>query len=84
MAAIQRRPPDFILIAPKDTSEYGVGTFGADLSYGMEMMKWVNDENYSVDPGTEIGTSSKTQFQIRILKRKRSGQAYFTRRIWPA
>jgi hypothetical protein len=40
--ALRRAPPDIILIVPKDTSEYGRGSFGE--GYGRSLAAWVASE----------------------------------------
>src|SRR5581483_6835315 len=37
--ALARRPPDWVAVVHKDTTEYGVPRFGRD--YGMHLWKWV-------------------------------------------
>src|SRR5262249_21027392 len=43
LAAFRAHPPDYIVLANKDTSEYGVRFFGVD--YGRKLRAWV-DQNY--------------------------------------
>ena len=38
LAALQKNPPDHVLITPTDLGEYGYRAFGAD--YGMELAGW--------------------------------------------
>ena len=36
--ALARRPPDYVVLVDKDTSEFGVGAFGVDPRYGQRVM----------------------------------------------
>ncbi len=61
LTAMQENPPDFVLLVPKDTSEYGVAPFGDDPNYGMEIMEWVKQEYAAID---------SLPSRITILKRR--------------
>ena len=61
LMAMQEHPPDFVLLVPKDTSEYGVGPFGDDPNYGMHIMQWVKQEYAAID---------SLPSRITILKRR--------------
>jgi hypothetical protein len=61
LMAMQQHPPDFVLLVPKDTSEYGVAPFGVDPNYGMEIMEWVKQEYAAID---------SLPSRITILKRR--------------
>jgi hypothetical protein len=61
LKAMQEHPPDFVLLAPKDTSEYGVGPFGVDPNYGMRIMELVKQEYAAID---------SMPSRITILKRR--------------
>ena len=39
LAAFQARPPDYVVLISKDTSEYGYRTFGRD--YGTNLYAWI-------------------------------------------
>ena len=69
LADLRADSPDYILLVHKDTSEFGVGFFGEDPSYGMEIMKWIR-LNYrpAVLHGREPMTNDR--FGIRILQRR--------------
>ena len=43
--ALQSQPPDWIVLWPKDVSEYGVGSFGS-AEYGEAILNWVRG-NYA-------------------------------------
>ena len=68
LAGFQARPPDYVVMVHKDTSEWGVGPFGRDNRYGRRIMRWVN-QNY--DPVVLFGDEpfQSKVFGIRILKR---------------
>ena len=65
---LKARPPDYVILVPKDTSEWGVGPFGADARYGQQIMHWVN-QHY--EPIVVIGNEpfQRNDFGIKILKR---------------
>lgn len=60
--------PAYFVLVHKDTSEYGVGYFGADPRYGMEIMAWINS-HYT--PVALFGREpfKGDRFGIKILKR---------------
>jgi len=60
--SLQANPPDFIVVIPKDTSEYGYRSFALD--YGQEIGRWV-DRNYRL---VSILRSSDKRDPIAILK----------------
>jgi hypothetical protein len=62
--AFRRAPPDVILIVPKDTSEYGRGSFGS--GYGRALAAWVASEYV---PEGAIRVDGLT-FEIVILVRR--------------
>lgn len=41
LADLQRADPDVVVLVHKDTSEYGVGYFGADDRYGGAILRWI-------------------------------------------
>jgi hypothetical protein len=67
LAAIQKSPPEYILIADKSTEEYGYQYFGKD--YGQKIFGWLMK---SYQPVTTIGAPPLTGagFGIQILVRK--------------
>jgi hypothetical protein len=70
LAGMQQRPPDFVLLVHKNTSEYGVGLFGTDPRYGQKIMSWVNAE---YEPAALIGMEplrNPDELGIKILKRR--------------
>jgi hypothetical protein len=68
-SALARRPPDYVLLVDKDTSEFGVGAFGVDPRYGQRIMAWVTSH---YDRVTIIGSQPfrGRGFGIEILKRR--------------
>ena len=68
LAGFQARPPDYVVLVHKDTSEWGVGPFGRDNRNGRQIMRWVN-QNY--EPVVLFGDEpfESKAFGIRILKR---------------
>ena len=63
-AAFRASPPAAIVIAPKDTSEYGRGFFGS--GYGVGLDAWVG-ENYEED--TVLGVPGHG-YEMRVLVRR--------------
>jgi hypothetical protein len=68
LAAYQKKPPDYIIVVQRDSSEYGVPYFGLQKGYGFDMMQWVM-RNY--EPVELIGSEplQSGAFGIKILKR---------------
>lgn len=69
LSALEQHPPDLVVLAHKDTSEYGVGFFGADPQYGRAIMSWVS-RHY--EPAALIGAEPlrSDAFGIKILRRR--------------
>jgi hypothetical protein len=69
LASLQRRPPDYVLLVHKDTSEFGYWTFGDDPYYGLRIMTWIN-RHY--EPAALIGAEpfAGSTFGIKVLKRR--------------
>jgi len=65
--SLKARPPDYVILVDKDTSEFGIGPFGADLRYGQQIMDWVN-RHYT--PVALLGDEplQGRDFGIKILK----------------
>jgi len=64
--------PDFIVIIPRDTTEYGVGFFGEDPNYGRNIIAWIsqNYEKVWQEPGQR---QPDNRFGISIFRRKIRG-----------
>lgn len=71
VAALAANPPDYVILAHKDTREYGVGFFGSDPAYGKAIMDWVRDRYTTI---AIIGAEplQSGAFGIKLLKRKNS------------
>lgn len=41
LLSLSSRPPDFIVLVHRDTSEYGYPLFGTDRRYGLRTMRWI-------------------------------------------
>jgi hypothetical protein len=71
LSALRANPPDFVVLAHKDTSEYGFPFFGRD--YGRDLYTWVRS-NYT--PRWQLGyphgaepLQSGTVFALQLLER---------------
>jgi hypothetical protein len=69
--ALERCPPDYVLLVERDTSEFGINYFGQSPRYGMSIMTWV-DQNYK--PVWLAGNMPlrNGRFGILILQRQTS------------
>ena len=69
ISEFQSHPPDYIVLADRDMTEYGAERFGIE-GYGAEFLKWVRQE-YS--PEFQIGQPPFTGpgFGMEVLKRER-------------
>ncbi len=62
--------PDYILLIHKNTSDYGVGFFGADPRNGKKIMKWVRENYHPIALfGSEPLVNNK--FGIKIMKKNK-------------
>ena len=77
VAAFRGSPPDLVLLAHKDTSEYGSHWFGRD--YAIELGAWLRSDYQEIqrfgDPPLEPGSRAG----IAVLTRKGSAQSYSPR-----
>jgi hypothetical protein len=71
LEAFKTAPPDFVVLAHKDTAEYGVSYFGQSEIYGAALMKWIN-ENYTPEALFGSEPLQNGRFGIKILKRKKA------------
>jgi Dolichyl-phosphate-mannose-protein mannosyltransferase len=69
-AAFERNAPDYIFIADRDFSEFGVGHFGNSPNFGQGLMQWVQ-KNYQTEAVIDSETMTNGSFAIKILKRLR-------------
>lgn len=74
LASLERSPPDLIVLAHKDPSEYGLGFFGSDPRNGQRIMQWV-DRNYESVETILSEPLRDRSFGIRILRAVPSGNA---------
>ena len=68
LEGFRSRPPDYVVLVHKDTSEFGVGPFGADPRYGRRIMEWV-DRHYTTAALFGEEPFRGKRFGIEILKR---------------
>ena len=67
LASLERSPPDLIILAHKDPSEYGLGFFGSDPRNGQRIMQWVDSNYESVETILSEPLRDRS-FGIRILR----------------
>lgn len=60
-------PPDYIVLIHKDMGEYGVGFFGKDPRYGLDLMEWVNG-HYTAEDRILDEPLQDGRFGIKLLK----------------
>jgi hypothetical protein len=65
IARFRAQPPDLILLAPKDTSEFGVGQFG--VGYGKLLLRWINN-HYGPIQSFPVQRPNK-EFRLLLLRR---------------
>jgi hypothetical protein len=74
-AAFERNAPDYVLLLSRNTVEYGVGPFGHDVRYGLELRQWLEEHYDAVDPGAgiagEVPVRNAAGTAPQILKRHR-------------
>jgi hypothetical protein len=73
-AAFTNNRPDYVVVIARNAAEFGVGYFGRDPRYGMELMRWV-DEHYErvyplPEPAGESTLPEKPFYELQILKRR--------------
>lgn len=69
LVAFQSRPPDYVVLVHKDTSEYGPRFFGRD--YGQKLFNWIRG-NYR--PVSLVGATPLQTDQFGILLLEASGR----------
>lgn len=67
---LKTRPPDYILLVHKESSEFGVGPFGADHRNGFKIMRWIH-QNYRLAKLIGNEPFQNEVFGIKILKRNK-------------
>jgi hypothetical protein len=72
LRSLAASPPDFVLMIPRSTAEYGYPRFGSDARYGLRIVSWVN-ERYENTRVSAQDASSESASGMRLLKR-RSGR----------
>jgi len=73
-AAFEKNSPDYVLIVARSASEFGVGFFGYDPRFGMNLIQWVNEHYDRVYPAPDTNGKSapagRPFFELQILKRR--------------
>ncbi len=70
LRSLMAKPPDFVLLIEKDTSEYGYPPFGSDPRYGLTTLAWIHQRYETVrvirkDPGRE------SEAVMRLMSRRK-------------
>lgn len=67
LAAMEKHPPDFVMIVNKDTTEFGL-IFGD--TYGQHLLKWIGDHYREIGLNPPIGNMPRNShgFGIRLLR----------------
>jgi 4-amino-4-deoxy-L-arabinose transferase-like glycosyltransferase len=67
-AAFEKNPPDYVCLVEWKSYDFGVGYFGKEPGYGVELMQWI-DKNYT--PAQLFGSEPLKNglFGIKVLKR---------------
>ena len=67
--SFQALPPDYIILAHRDSEEHGTGFFGLDKNYGKESLDWINS-HYEAVWRILAEPLKDGRFGIKIMKRK--------------
>lgn len=71
LRSLAANPPDFVLLIPRSTTEYGYPRFGSDARYGLRIMAWIN-ERYEVARDAPQDSAGGVDSAMRLLRRKKS------------
>jgi hypothetical protein len=71
LRSLAANPPDFVLLIPRSTAEYGYPPFGSDARYGLRIMAWIN-ERYEVARVTPQDSTGGAESAMRLLRRTKS------------
>ena len=67
-AAFEKNPPDYICIVEWKSYEFGLGYFGQQPGYGVDVMRWI-EKNYATAELVGSEPLKNGLFGIKILKR---------------
>jgi hypothetical protein len=67
LRSLAARPPDFVLLVHRDTSEYGYPPFGRDPRYGLGIVNWITGR---YDGVRRIGPPGAADAGMQLLKRR--------------
>lgn len=67
-SAFEQNPPDYVVLVEWKTYEFGIGYFGQEPGYGVDVMRWI-ENNYT--PVKLFGSEplQKGLFGMKVLKR---------------
>jgi len=76
ISSFRQNSPDYVLLVHRDASEYGARFFGQQEKFGLELMRWI-DENYQ--PVWLIGHEPlrNSLFGIKLLQRRNASLQKF-------
>jgi hypothetical protein len=69
LRSLGARPPDFVLLLHRNTTEYGYPLFGSDPRYGRRTMSWIN-ERYANVRDTSQAQAGQSNSGLQLLRRK--------------
>jgi hypothetical protein len=69
LRAFAERPPDYVLLVDRDTSEYGFAAFGSDPRYGAALLSWIR-ARYEAVTRVGPGVIDNAKGSIEILRRR--------------
>ena len=69
LRSLETKPPDFVLLVSRDTSEYGSPLFGSDQRYGQRTVMWI-EERYESLRVIRKDARSDSEIAMRVLRRR--------------
>ncbi len=70
LADLERKPPDYVILFHRDTTEFGAGLFGRDPSYGRRILEWIERDYIAVWQTGSPPLQEPAQFGAKLLKRR--------------
>jgi hypothetical protein len=70
LTSLRQRPPDYLILFHRDTTEFGAGLFGRDASYGRSMLEWIESDYRPVFQTGQQPLVKPDQFGAILLKHR--------------